>query len=252
VQNFQLLEHLKDYTLIYPPTQSIFEALYFNFHNIVLATHPEVRQAMAMAVDQQTIITRALQGLGTPLCTDHPSAFHPGYEPNAPCPAFELAAANKLLDDKGWTSGPDGVCIKDGQRLEFEYSTTLTYDYWRRDIQPVIQHDFQQIGIKLDIQNYPAVPFFRSFLPREIHLLQREPWLADMTSPSLTTLFTATQMTAACLAAIGSPQLTSTIMHTATLHWTSCLSRNSLRRIQECGSNSSYRSTAFSWHSSHS
>ena len=102
VQNFQAMQRLKDYTLIYPPTQNSFEALYFNFHNTVLASHLEVRQAMAMAVDQQTIIAGALKGLGTPLCTDHPSAYHPGFEPVPPCPLFELAAANQLLDDNGW------------------------------------------------------------------------------------------------------------------------------------------------------
>jgi peptide/nickel transport system substrate-binding protein len=166
VQNFQLLQHLKDYTLIYPPSQNAFEALYFNFHNQILASHLEVRQAMAMAVDQQAIITGALHGLGSPLCTDHFSAFHPGYEPNPPCPVFELAAANQLLDDNGWVKGPDGVRSKDGQRLGFEYSTAPYFSPWRIDIQPLIQRDFQQIGIKLDIQNYPPLTFFRSFLPQ--------------------------------------------------------------------------------------
>ncbi len=87
---FQALQGLKDYTLIYPPSQNGFEALYFNFHNTVLASHPEVRQTMAMAVDQPTIIAQALKGLvGTELCTDHPSAYHPGFDPGAPCPVFE-------------------------------------------------------------------------------------------------------------------------------------------------------------------
>ncbi len=87
-QDFQTLQALKDYTLIYPPSQNGFEALYFNFHNQILASRPEVRQAMAMAVDQQTIIATALQGLGTELCTDHPSAYHPGFEFASPLPGI--------------------------------------------------------------------------------------------------------------------------------------------------------------------
>ncbi len=165
VQNFQEYQRLKDYTLIYPPTQNGFEALYFNFHNTVLASHLEVRQAMAMAVDQQTIIAGALKGLGTLLCTDHPSAYHPGFDPNAPCPLFELAAANKLLDDTGWVRGPDGVRARDGQRLEFEYSSQVGLAE-RFGVETIIQRDFQQIGIKLDIQNYPQDTFFGSFLPQ--------------------------------------------------------------------------------------
>jgi peptide/nickel transport system substrate-binding protein len=130
----------------------------------VLAYHPEVRQAMAMAVDQQTIITTALKGLGTPLCTDHPSAYHPGYEPDPPCPVFGLAAANQVLDDSGWVRGPDGVRSKGGQRLEFEYSTSVTARSERNDVETIIQRDFGQIGIKLDIQNYSHDTFFGSVL----------------------------------------------------------------------------------------
>ena len=155
---------LKDYTLIYQPTQNSFEALYFNFHNTVLASHLEVRQAMA--VDQQTIIAHVFKGLDTPLCTDHPSAYHPGFDPNASCPVFDLAAANKLLDDAGWVRGPDGVRTKGGQRLEFEYSTSVTNSPWRAAVQSIIQRDFGQIGIKLDIQNYPADTIFGSVLPQ--------------------------------------------------------------------------------------
>jgi ABC-type transport system substrate-binding protein/serine/threonine protein kinase len=164
--DFQTKQLLKDYTLIYPPTQFSFEALYFNFHNAVLASHLEVRQAMAMAVDQPTIIAQALKGLGTELCTDHPSAYHPGFEPLPNCPDFNLAAANKLLDDAGWVRGTDGVRTKDGQRLEFEYSTTAQIQSYRTAVQPIIQRDFQQIGIKLDIQNYPSSTFFGSILPQ--------------------------------------------------------------------------------------
>jgi peptide/nickel transport system substrate-binding protein len=166
---FQQYQHLKNYTLIYPPVQNIFEALYFNFHNTVLASHLEVRQAMAMAVDQQAIIAGSLHGLGSPLCTDHPSAYHPGYQPDAPCPVFDLAAAKKLLDDNGWVKGADGVRAKGGQRLEFEYSTPgVGTDFYshRLDGETIIQRDFRQVGIKLDIQNYPEDTFFGSLLPQ--------------------------------------------------------------------------------------
>jgi peptide/nickel transport system substrate-binding protein len=159
----------KDYTLVTPPVQASFEALYFNFHNTVLASHLEVRQAMAMAVDQQALIQQARQGFAQSLCTDHPSAYHPGYDPIPPCPLLDLAAANKLLEDNGWVKGPDGVRAKDGERLEFEYSTSVTghaSSRIRLNVESIIQRDFRQIGIKLDIQNYPGVTFFGSFLPQ--------------------------------------------------------------------------------------
>ena len=161
---FAPLEEVPHYTLVTPLTSASFEALYFNFHNTVLANHPEVRQAMAMAIDHQALIQQAVHGFAQPLCTDHGSFYHPGYQPSSVfCPEFDPAAANKLLEDNGWVKGPNGVRSKNGQRLEFEYSTTAN-NGWRREDEAILQRNFGAIGIKLDIQNYPAQTFFGSFL----------------------------------------------------------------------------------------
>jgi peptide/nickel transport system substrate-binding protein len=79
---------------------------------------------------------------------------------------FGLAAANQLLDDNGWVRDSDGVRTKDGQRLEFEYSTSVTGRGERAAVQSIIQRDFGQIGIKLHIQNYEGGTFFGSVLPQ--------------------------------------------------------------------------------------
>jgi len=156
-------QRLTNYTLVAPPTSAAFEGLFFNFHNIVLASHLEVRQAIAMAIDQQALIKKAIYGFGSQLCTDHGSAMHPGYDPAAECQEFDPVAANKQLDDSGWVKGSDGVRTRQGQRLEFEYSTNTGFVY-RFNIEKIVQNDLQAIGIKLDIQNYPSDTFFGSFL----------------------------------------------------------------------------------------
>jgi peptide/nickel transport system substrate-binding protein len=164
----QASQRLPNYTLTTTPTSGDFEAMYFNFHNTILASHLEVRKAMAMAIDQDALIKVAFHGFATPLCTDHGSAYHPGYQSFAPCPLFDLAAANKLLEDNGWVKGPDGMRTKGGQRLEFEYSTSLqgvvAAGKWRLDAEVMIQRNLRAIGIKLDIQNYPQPTFFGPFL----------------------------------------------------------------------------------------
>jgi peptide/nickel transport system substrate-binding protein len=148
-------ERLTKYRLVATSVSARFEALFFNLRNIVLANHPEVRQAMSLAIDRRALVTMARHGFASPLCTDHPSGIHPGYGPtdHEDCPEFDLAAANKLLDDSGWVKGLDGVRTRHGQRLEFEYSTT-TNVAWRDASQAIVQRDFMAIGIKLDIQNY--------------------------------------------------------------------------------------------------
>jgi len=92
--------------------------------------------------------------------------MHPGYEPGSPsgCPRFDLTAANTLLQAYGWVKGADGVRAYNGQRLEFEYSTTSNMT-WRHTTETILQQDLLAIGIKLDIQNYNLSKFFFSFLP---------------------------------------------------------------------------------------
>jgi peptide/nickel transport system substrate-binding protein len=165
-QKFDQYQRLRNYSFITSPTTASFEALWFNFHNQVLASHLEVRQAMAMAIDHQALIAAAPAGLDTPLCTDHPSAMHPGYDPSAYCPVFDPATANKLLEDNGWVKGPDGVRSKGQQHLEFEYSTAVTYPApGRLNGEMIVQRNLQAIGIKLDIQNYDNITFFAHLLP---------------------------------------------------------------------------------------
>jgi peptide/nickel transport system substrate-binding protein len=162
VQDFQRFTH---YTLTTNPSSAWYEAIYFNFHNQVLATHLEVRAAIAMAIDQQALIATALHGFGEPLCTDHGSAYHPGYQPGADCPSFNPAASNQLLNDNGWVRDPDGVRTREVQRFEFESSpTTATFGSSRTDLEAIIRRNLSEIGIKLDIQNYPFDTFFGSFL----------------------------------------------------------------------------------------
>jgi ABC-type transport system substrate-binding protein/serine/threonine protein kinase len=164
VSQVETYRRLTGYTLTATPTSSTFEALFFNFHNTVLASHLEVRQAIAMAIDQRALIRQAGHGFALPLCTDHGSAMHPGYQPDAPCPEFNPAAANQLLSDSGWVKGADGVRVKGGQRLEFEYSTPVSQTR-SVDGEAIIARNLLAIGIKLDIQNYPYQTFNGTFLP---------------------------------------------------------------------------------------
>ena len=156
-------QRLSGYQLTANQNPAVWEAMYFNFHNKILGSHPEVREAMAMAMDHQALIDTARRGEAVQLCTDHSKAFVPGYQADAPCPKFDPTAANALLDQMGWAKGADGVRTKAGMRLEFEYSTTAN-NLWRADDELILQADFKAIGVKIDIQNYPASTFFGTFL----------------------------------------------------------------------------------------
>jgi peptide/nickel transport system substrate-binding protein len=152
------------YTIYTNPNASNFEATYFNFHNPILGTDVKVRTAIAMAIDHTALIQTARRGYAAPLCTDHGQAYVPGYQADAPCPKFDPAGANTLLDQDGWTTkDSSGYRHKGNQMLEFKYSTTAN-NFWRADDELVLQGNMKDIGIKLDIQNYPASTFFGTFL----------------------------------------------------------------------------------------
>ncbi len=151
---------LSNYQVVADPHTYSFEALYFDFNNKILANNPEVRQAMSMAVDQTTLIQVARRGLGGSLCTEHTVTQNPGYTQGLQCPKFDIAAANTLLTAHGWVlDQTTGIRSKNGQKLEFQYSTTAG-NLWRSDDELINQQNFARIGVKLDIQNYPASTFF--------------------------------------------------------------------------------------------
>ncbi len=151
------------YAVYTNPNAANFEAMYFNFHNPILGTDNNVRKAIAMAIDHNSLIAVARRGFAAQLCTDHGQAYVPGYQADAPCPKYDPAAANSLLDQSGWVKGSDGIRTKGGQRLEFKYSTTAN-NAWRADDELILQQNMKAIGIKLDVQNYPASTFFSTFL----------------------------------------------------------------------------------------
>ncbi len=154
-------KNLSNYTLTFG-TGAGYEALHFNQNNPALKD-VTVRKAMGLAIDRQKLIALARQGAGLSICTDHSPAYKPGYEPDIQCPKFDLDAANKMLDQAGWTKGSDSVRQKNGQRLEFQYSTTAN-NTWRAEDEAINQQNFQKIGVKINIQNYPASTFFSTFL----------------------------------------------------------------------------------------
>jgi peptide/nickel transport system substrate-binding protein len=168
VSKTPVYKSLTNYKLVVNPNASNFEVMIINLKNPILGKNLEVRQAMSMAIDKNTLIKTARLEQAVPLCTDHGASLHPGYQADAACPKFDPAAANALLDQHGWVKGADGIRSKNGQRLEFTYSTT-TGKPWRAADEAIIQSNFKDIGIKMNIQNYPASTFFGTFLPNGKH-----------------------------------------------------------------------------------
>jgi len=154
---------IQGYTAAPDKVSAGYEALWMNQNNPALKD-VNVRKAIAMSIDHNKLISVARNGLGTNLCTDHPASLSPGYEASAPCPSFDPAAANTLLDQAGWVKGADGVRSKNGVRLDFKYTTTTLA--WRKTDQVIVQQNLAAIGIKTELVNQPGSTFFSTTLPQ--------------------------------------------------------------------------------------
>jgi len=73
---------------------------------------------------------------------------------------FDLEEAARLLDEAGWTKGPDGVRQKDGVRMEIVYQTSI--NPVRQKTQEIIKNAFEQLGIKVELKSIEASVFFSS------------------------------------------------------------------------------------------
>jgi peptide/nickel transport system substrate-binding protein len=81
---------------------------------------PVLRQAIVKAIDKPTLLARVLQGLGKPGQSEMPGVYpaFTGYASGYTPPTFDIAGANALLDQAGYTKGADGNRVdKSGKPL---------------------------------------------------------------------------------------------------------------------------------------
>jgi peptide/nickel transport system substrate-binding protein len=136
-----------------------------NLKNPVLA-HLRVREALEMAINRPELVSKVWQGHAVLLGADQPPGT-PGASPNVKPWPYDPAKAKQLLQQvlpgMGYTL-TNGLWEKGGQPLTFIYSTTAG-NTWREASEQLDQFWLKQIGITLQIKNYPANAYFGHVLP---------------------------------------------------------------------------------------
>lgn len=119
---------------------------------------PAVRQAMNLLVDRKSIGDYIYGRTGKPSANtvNGPQVY---VSPNTTF-AFDIAKANKLLDDAGWAKGSDGIRAKDGKRMHFVYQTSINGP--RQKTQAIIKQACQKAGIEVELKSVAASVFFSS------------------------------------------------------------------------------------------
>jgi peptide/nickel transport system substrate-binding protein len=150
---------------------------YLNFNvSDPLLSDPEMRQAFAMLVDQDTIVNQIYQGVDA---VTHsvllPTSW--AYDEAISQPVFDLAGAVEKFAELGWTdTNGDGILDKDGEPLHVVLSTH-SEDPNRVQSVEYLQAIFQSAGVDAEIQISDWPSFSTNYVQQGQHQIALLGWL---------------------------------------------------------------------------
>lgn len=124
--------------------------LAFNLRDPILK-HLRVRQALAFAIDRQSILHYLLRDSGR-LADNVLPPEHWAYDSNVTHYSFDPDKANSLLDAAGYPRGKNGV------RFHLTMKTSTVED--ARLLAAVLQQQLRRVGIALDIRSFEFATFY--------------------------------------------------------------------------------------------
>lgn len=113
-----------------------------------------VREAAAKAINQDEILASVFGGVGAVADTFLISALPESKVSDGARISYDPDRANAALDEAGWTMGPDGVRIKDGQPLKVNLWTQS--DSIFRRLTEVVQAQLKAVGIAAEITTFDS------------------------------------------------------------------------------------------------
>src|SRR5579872_6478940 len=119
-------------------------------------TDPKVRQALALAIDRQTIAKElyGLEGDATANVLTTPTSLA---SKNTKI-VYDVAKANQVLDEAGYRRGPDGVRAKGSVKLQMTFVTTV--NTLRQKEQEIVKAGWSQLGIVTTLKSVDAGVYF--------------------------------------------------------------------------------------------
>jgi len=143
--------------------------VFFNRNKSVALANKEVRLALNLATDKQSITEGAL--LGKAVIMDSPFfADTEEYNNDIDKNSFDLEKANKVLEEALWKKGDDGIMVKDGNRLEFKLLTVDSPDLVKTA--EMLREQWQKIGADVEIESLAFFDIQQNYIkPREYDAL---------------------------------------------------------------------------------
>jgi peptide/nickel transport system substrate-binding protein len=129
--------------------------LNFRDPDVAFLNDSRVRQAMADAIDQPTMINLAFHGHGEadygPVPQTPPDFLSPAMKSGTFPVGFNPQKARALLASAGYTPGPDGIMQKSGKKLQFT-DLMLTGDATIEQMVEITQGDLRAVGIEMNVR----------------------------------------------------------------------------------------------------
>jgi peptide/nickel transport system substrate-binding protein len=126
-----------------------------------------VRRALAMATDRNSVAQQlygdGLTGKATCNILSGPTAVASKNTDSMDVCKFDLAAAEKELQDAGWVKGSDGIRAKGGVKLKILYRTTV--NSVRQSTQAIMKSNWEKVGFSVELASVPASTFFTNTSP---------------------------------------------------------------------------------------
>ncbi len=141
--------------------QANYRHLDFNLRSPILRD-PNVRRALARAIDVPMIIADVYGGLGVRAATDVPPFSWAAN--NLPPIPYQPSEAARLLSAAGWQPGPDRIRMKNGRRLELTISTA-TDNRPNADAEVLVADELRRVGVALSVKNYAGSLLFAEHGP---------------------------------------------------------------------------------------
>ncbi len=132
-----------------------FEALEFNLTHV---TDPNVRLAIAYAVDKASLAARLTHGQEKVATEDIPDWMW-AFDSTVKSYPYDVAAARRALVRSGYVFGSDGVARKDGRPLELLLSTDSA-NATHREESLLVQAALRRAGIGVEIKYYPQAVLY--------------------------------------------------------------------------------------------
>lgn len=140
-------------------TVGAYEALYVNAHGKAphdIGTDPKVREAIALAIDKQSIVRDVWKGNAEINSTMIPVRILGASADLVKGSPFDQARAQTLLEEAGWKDADgDGIREKAGRKLSLVMVVGFPTPEIHRPMPEIVQAQLKKVGIDLKIETTP-------------------------------------------------------------------------------------------------